>query len=130
MFDEDDGKTWQDRWEEVAHAERVAFEQMTPAQLLAFIRSGRVGLYYGVWSVIARVGTLEQFGLAMFDVLEKSTDFLVRFHAGENLGKLMGLPEKDPLIMDVILHQDAPPQDALRRLRQALAERLGEPEKR
>lgn len=125
LADDDENLTWQDRWERAAIAEREQFELMTPAELVAFVKNGRIGGYYNVWYVIAKKCTLKEAGWLLLEVAEKSPDDLVRYHALAALGLMLGLKEGDERVHASLARERSDISHALSPVRELLAQELG-----
>lgn len=117
--------TWQDRWEAAATAQRNEFEAMTSDELVAFVKSGRIGGYYNVWYVIAAKCSLKDAGWLLIDVIQKCKDDLVRYHALAALGQMLGLKEGDDRVNASIVREFPVSAEALAPVCALLAEKIG-----
>lgn len=57
-----DSGDWRDTWEQHAEGERRELAVEPVSQLLARIRCGHYGGYYGIWATLAERATLREAG--------------------------------------------------------------------
>jgi hypothetical protein len=81
---------FQEHYEQAASAEYAAFCAMPIGLLLQRVRSGDFGHYYQLWRAISSKALLDEAGWSLFDVLNSSVDYLVRYHCADALIKVAG----------------------------------------
>lgn len=89
--------TWQDKWEEAARLTTETYKAMPEKELLIRAAQGFSDPYYSLWYVIGERCALKDAARPLFAAIQKSPDMLTRYHAAENLWRLLGLSGEDLL---------------------------------
>lgn len=82
-------ETWQDKWEGQARLTTDAYRAMPEKDLLLKAAQGFSDPYYSLWYVISERCALKDAARPLFLAIQKSSDMLTRYHAAENLWKLL-----------------------------------------
>lgn len=70
---------------------------MEVSELLGLVGSGRWGLYYTIWYVIAGKASAVEAASPLFEVVSGDGDYLYRYHAAAALIRLTGIGRFEPV---------------------------------
>ncbi len=84
---------WKEQYEDAADEEEARYRRRPVAELLADVRSGRVGEYATIWRVIGERGEVARVGWELMDFLRSPAPYLSRYHCAAALLRLLGTHE-------------------------------------
>lgn len=84
---------WKEQYEDAADEEEARYRRRPVAELLADVKSGRVGEYATIWRVIGERGELAGVGWELVDFLRSPAPYLARYHCAAALLRLLGSRE-------------------------------------
>jgi|GEM_PF-2515928 hypothetical protein len=119
--------SWQHQRDEGERAEREHFARMNHEELLvALAHAPRINPYFSLWYVMGETKNLTLFGWPLFLYVQREDiDALDRYHAGTNLGRLMGLPDDDQHMKRIIITREYPSKSAFQTLERMLVKQIG-----
>jgi hypothetical protein len=117
---------FQERWEAGAKAELAHYAALPVSELLIRIEAGRLGDYYMIWLALAERTTLDEAGWLLFRVLESDLDYFNRYHCATALLTLMGIEDPAESAAHYSAHEVHDVATNLNRLRDLIAERIGD----
>ncbi len=117
---------FQKHWEAGARAELESYTAMPVAELLTRIEEGRLGHYYMIWPALADRATLHEAGWILFRLLESDLDYFNRYHCAAALLRLAGIEDESEEPAHYSAHEVHDVDRNLRRLRNRIAERIGD----
>ncbi len=118
---------WKDQWDVGERAEREQFTRMNHAELLtALAHAPRINPYFSLWYVMGETKNLTLFGWPLFLYIQREDiDALDRYHAGTNLGRLMGLKDDDQDMKLIIITREHPSPKAFQAIERQLLKLIG-----
>jgi len=121
---------FQERYEQEAGKEKDRYDSLTVSSLVEDIRSRRFGEYFQIWYSLGRRAKLPEVGWLLFDILQSSEDYLIRYHYASALISVAELyadgfhPEK------LSAREKYPADQHLEEVREILERKLGKRDER
>jgi hypothetical protein len=114
---------WREQYEDAADDEEARYRRRPVAELLADVKTGRVGEYATIWRVIGERGELARVGWELMDYLRSPAPYLARYHCAAALLRLLGSREFEAVQLSAL----SPELDHnLARVDALLGQRIGE----
>ncbi len=87
---------WRDRYEYESSQEYERLLELGEEALVSMVENDRLGLYFAIWRVLARKGTLTRAAMPLWEYLQRSpgkSNMLNRYHCAAALFKILGMPD-------------------------------------